>query len=103
LTLKNIDISGQAADYAWVAGVCEQFGVLMIGDAAESLGARHDLGMAGSFGDVLLASFNGNKIMTTSGGGMLLTDNGEHAQRVRYRALAASADGIELVEDVPWG
>lgn len=52
---------------------CERFGVPLIGDAAESLGASHDLGMADSFGQASIISFNDNKVMTTSGGGMLLT------------------------------
>lgn len=84
-----VDIFGQTADYARIAQACERFDVPLIGDAAESLGACHDLGMAGSFGEASIVSFNGNKIMTTSGGGMLLTDNAEHADRVRYLSSQA--------------
>lgn len=61
----------------------------MLADAAESLGARHAGRPAGSFGRAAVLSFNGNKIMTTSGGGMLLTDDAELAERTRYLATQA--------------
>ena len=58
-------------------------------DAAESLGARRDGRPAGSDGVAAVVSFNGNKIMTTSGGGMLLSDDPDMAERTRYLATQA--------------
>ncbi|MCH8035508.1 MAG: DegT/DnrJ/EryC1/StrS family aminotransferase [Proteobacteria bacterium] len=56
-------------------GCCREFGVPVISDAAESLGANYKGRPAGSLGDISILSFNGNKIITCSGGGMLLSDN----------------------------
>jgi len=84
-----VDLLGRAADYTRIIPLAEKFGVPVLSDAAEALGARHRGRPAGSFGTAAALSFNGNKIMTTSGGGMLLTDDGEFAQRARYLATQA--------------
>ncbi|GAA4485844.1 DegT/DnrJ/EryC1/StrS family aminotransferase [Microbacterium panaciterrae] len=84
-----VDLLGKTVDYTSILAIAEEFGVPVLSDAAESLGATHRGKAAGSFGRVSAVSFNGNKVMTTSGGGMLLTDDGELAQRVRYLATQA--------------
>ncbi|WP_404473101.1 DegT/DnrJ/EryC1/StrS family aminotransferase [Microbacterium aerolatum] len=84
-----VDLLGKAVDYTSILAVADQFGVPVLADAAESLGAVHAGKPAGSFGSASIVSFNGNKIMTTSGGGMLLTDNADLAQHVRYLATQA--------------
>lgn len=84
-----VDLLGKAVDYTAILGIAEEFGVPVLADAAESLGATHRGRAAGSFGRASIVSFNGNKIMTTSGGGMLLTDDAEIAQRTRYLATQA--------------
>jgi dTDP-4-amino-4,6-dideoxygalactose transaminase len=84
-----VDLLGKAVDYTRILAVAEEFGVPVVADAAESLGATHRGRPAGSFGRASIVSFNGNKIMTTSGGGMLLTDDADLAQRVRYLATQA--------------
>lgn len=84
-----VDLLGKAADYTKIEPVCEEFKVPILADAAESLGATHRGRAAGSFGKAAVLSFNGNKIMTTSGGGMLLTDDGDFAQHVRYLSTQA--------------
>ena len=61
----------------------------MLSDAAESLGARSRGRASGSYGEAAVVSFNGNKIMTTSGGGALLTDDADLAHQVRYLATQA--------------
>lgn len=84
-----VDLLGKAIDYTSILAIADEFGVPVLADAAESLGATHKAKAAGSFGRASIVSFNGNKIMTTSGGGMLLTDDAEMAQHVRYLATQA--------------
>ena len=84
-----VDFLGFSANYSEISPVCEQFGIPMICDAAESLGAFHKGQPAGAHGLASVVSFNGNKILTTSGGGMVLTDDGDIAQRVRHLATQA--------------
>ncbi|WP_101848738.1 DegT/DnrJ/EryC1/StrS family aminotransferase [Zhihengliuella sp. ISTPL4] len=84
-----VDLLGKAVDYTAILAVADEFDVPVLADAAESLGAAHAGRPAGSFGRASVVSFNGNKIMTTSGGGMLLTDDEGFAQHVRYLATQA--------------
>jgi dTDP-4-amino-4,6-dideoxygalactose transaminase len=84
-----VDLLGKAADYTAIQDVAASSGVPLLADAAESLGAAHRGSPAGSFGRAAALSFNGNKIMTTSGGGMLLTDDEDLATRTRYLATQA--------------
>src|SRR5699024_153974 len=84
-----VDLLGKVADYEGIQRVADRVDVPVIADAAESLGARRDGKPAGSFGDAAILSFNGNKVMTTSGGGMLLTDDADVAARTRYLATQA--------------
>jgi dTDP-4-amino-4,6-dideoxygalactose transaminase len=89
-----VDLLGRCADYSALLPVCERYGVPVLADAAESLGARHEGRPAGSFGRMAAVSFNGNKIMTTSGGGMLLTDDADVAARVRYLSTQARRSAV---------
>jgi dTDP-4-amino-4,6-dideoxygalactose transaminase len=84
-----VDIYGQCASYTAIAALGQEHGVPLISDAAEALGATHAGRPAGSFGDLAALSFNGNKIITTSGGGALVTDNQEWAERARFLATQA--------------
>lgn len=84
-----VDLLGKAADHTRILAVCARHGVPVVCDAAESLGASHAERPAGSFGHASIVSFNGNKIMTTSGGGMLLTRDRALAERARYLATQA--------------
>ncbi len=84
-----VDLLGKAADYTAILAIAEEFDVPVLADAAESLGATHNGAAAGSFGAASILSFNGNKIITTSNGGMLLTDDADLARRVRYLATQA--------------
>ena len=87
--VMSVDLYGRCCDYEELERICAEHGVPLIEDAAEALGARYRGRAAGSFGDVGVLSFNGNKIITTSGGGMLLTENVEVAERVRHLATQA--------------
>lgn len=84
-----VDIYGQCADYASIVPMCQDRGIPVIEDAAEALGARYKGQPAGSFGGMAALSFNGNKIITTSGGGALVTDDGDWAERARFLATQA--------------
>ena len=84
-----VDLLGKVVDHARVDDIASAHGVPVLADAAESLGATRDGRPAASFGNVAAVSFNGNKVMTTSGGGALLTDDAHLAQRVRYLATQA--------------
>jgi dTDP-4-amino-4,6-dideoxygalactose transaminase len=89
-----VDLLGRCADYTALLPICERFGIPVIADAAESLGASHAGRPAGSFGRIAVLSFNGNKIMTTSGGGMLVTDDADTAARVRYLSTQARQPAV---------
>lgn len=87
--LITVDLYGQCADYDRLLGVCEHHGVPVIEDAAEALGARYDGRPAGSFGRMGVLSFNGNKIITTSGGGALVSNEDALVDRARWLAAQA--------------
>lgn len=90
-----VHLYGQSADIAPIRALCEAYGVILIEDAAEALGATYQGRTPGTFGRMGIYSFNGNKIITTSGGGMLVSDDG--ALIARARKLATQAR-----EPVPW-
>ncbi|MEV4348644.1 aminotransferase class I/II-fold pyridoxal phosphate-dependent enzyme [Actinoplanes sp. NPDC049596] len=84
-----VDMYGQCADYGPLLDACDRYGVALIEDAAEALGATYRGRPAGSFGLAGILSFNGNKIITTGGGGMLVTDDDRTAARTRHLATQA--------------
>lgn len=84
-----VDLLGKVADHERIGAIAAAYGVPVLSDAAESLGAVRQGRSSGSYGVAAAVSFNGNKIMTTSGGGALLTDDPETARRVRYLATQA--------------
>lgn len=87
--LITVDLYGQCADYTTLEPLCEKYGVTLIEDAAEALGSTCSDRAAGSFGQSAAFSFNGNKIITTSGGGMVVTDDRSVADQVRYLSTQA--------------
>ena len=84
-----VDLYGQCADYEQVLRVCDRFGVPLVEDAAEALGATYNGRSSGGFGRLGVFSFNGNKIITTSGGGMLVSHEKALADRARFLATQA--------------
>ncbi|MEQ9103560.1 MAG: aminotransferase class I/II-fold pyridoxal phosphate-dependent enzyme [Rhodothermales bacterium] len=84
------DLYGQSVDLRSLESMAQHYGVRLVVDAAESLGASGPDGRkAGTGGDTSILSFNGNKIITTSGGGMLVTRHEEWAQEARFLATQA--------------
>ena len=84
-----VDLYGQCADYDAIVPLCAQYDVPLVEDAAEALGATWQGRAAGTFGVMNVLSFNGNKIITTSGGGMLLSDEATWTDRARFLATQA--------------
>ncbi|MGE4242760.1 aminotransferase class I/II-fold pyridoxal phosphate-dependent enzyme [Ramlibacter sp.] len=84
-----VNLYGQSADMDVLLPLCERYGVAVLEDAAESLGASYRGRKSGAFGRVGIFSFNGNKIITTSGGGMLVADDGELVARARKLSTQA--------------
>ena len=84
-----VDLYGQCADYGRIEDICRRYEVPLIEDAAEALGATCNGKKAGCFGRLAVFSFNGNKIITTSGGGMLVSTDGELIRKARFLATQA--------------
>lgn len=84
-----VNLYGQSADMDPILALCDEYGVPLLEDAAESLGAYYKGKASGTFGEYGIFSFNGNKIITTSGGGMLVSDDVEGLKKARFWATQA--------------
>jgi len=85
---------GMSADIVKIAEICKLHGVYLIEDAAESLGATFNGKHTGTFGEFGVYSFNGNKILTTSGGGMLISENEEYIKKAMFYSTQAKENHI---------
>lgn len=92
-----VHILGHPVDLEPILALAERYGLPVIEDATEGLGARYRGRRLGSFGRAACFSFNGNKIITTGGGGMLVTDDPDLAKRARYLTTQAKDDPLEYV------
>ncbi|MER2171442.1 MAG: aminotransferase class I/II-fold pyridoxal phosphate-dependent enzyme [Psychrobacillus psychrodurans] len=81
-----VHLYGLSADMDKIVALCKKYKVALIEDAAESLGTYYKGQHTGTFGDYGIFSFNGNKIITTSGGGMLVSNNEEKIEKARFWA-----------------
>lgn len=90
-----VHLYGTPAKMDEIIALCKEYNVKLIEDAAESLTAKYKGKQTGSFGDYNAISFNGNKLITTSGGGMLLTQNEEDAEKAKFWATQSK-------DPAPW-
>lgn len=79
-----VDLYGNSANYDKIIPICEQYGVPILEDAAEALGTTYKGKKCGTFGKIGALSFNGNKIITTSGGGMALSDDEDAIKKIHF-------------------
>ncbi|MFD2923017.1 aminotransferase class I/II-fold pyridoxal phosphate-dependent enzyme [Halobacillus naozhouensis] len=84
-----VNLYGQSAKINELKSVCDRYSVPIIEDAAESLGSEYNGQKSGTFGDFGIYSFNGNKIITTSGGGALVSNNKEALEKSRFLSTQA--------------
>lgn len=84
-----VNLYGQSAKMDELSSLCKEYGIPMIEDAAESLGSTYKGKKSGTFGEFGIFSFNGNKIITTTGGGMLVSNNVEKLKKARFLATQA--------------
>lgn len=89
-----VHLYGMPAKIDVIANICAQYEIPMIEDAAEALGSAYDGKRLGSFGDFGILSFNGNKIITTSGGGALISKNIEWIDKARFLSTQARDQAI---------
>jgi perosamine synthetase len=92
-----VDILGHPVDADPILEIARSRDLAVVEDATESLGARYKDRVAGQLGDVACFSFNGNKIVTAGGGGMIVTDNARWAERARYLTTQAKDDPVEYI------
>ena len=92
-----VHIVGHPVDLDPIVMAAHKFGLKVIEDATKSIGATYKSRPLGSIGDIGCLSFNGNKIITTGGGGMLVTSNEAWAQRAKYLTTQAKDDPIEYI------
>lgn len=84
-----VHLYGQSADIAPILKVCNEYDIPLIEDAAEALGATYKGRAPGTFGTIGIYSFNGNKIITTSGGGMLVSEDADLVSKAKFLATQA--------------
>jgi len=89
-----VDLYGQCADLDRIRMACSRFNVPILDDAAEALGAHYKGRRAGALADIAAFSFNGNKIITTTGGGMLVSHNAAWIEKARFWSQQARDPGL---------
>lgn len=92
-----VHILGHPCDMDAISALARRFELAVIEDATESLGARYRGRNVGTLGDIACFSFNGNKLVTTGGGGMIVTDRVRWAERAKYLTTQAKDDPLEYV------
>ncbi|MAR78142.1 MAG: hypothetical protein CMD43_04270 [Gammaproteobacteria bacterium] len=94
-----VHVLGNMCDMLRLVKICEAYNILLIEDAAESLGSKFKGKHSGTFGNVGCFSFNGNKIITCGGGGMIVTNDENIAKKAKHLSTQAKADSFEYFHD----
>lgn len=94
-----VHLLGLSCEIDKIVDLARQYQLLVVEDAAEGLGVRYGGRHVGTFGDIGVLSFNGNKIITAGGGGMLITNNAEYADYARYLTTQAKDDPVEYIHN----
>jgi perosamine synthetase len=94
-----VHILGHPVDMDPILEVARKYNLVVVEDATESLGAKYKGRMVGHLGDITCFSFNGNKIITTGGGGMIVTDNEAWAHKAKYLTTQAKDDPVEYIHN----
>ena len=97
--IMPVHILGHPVEMAALRSLSQEFGLVIIEDATESLGAKHNGKKVGHLGDIACFSFNGNKIITTGGGGMITSDNEEWMIRAKYLITQAKDNPLEYIHN----
>jgi pyridoxal phosphate-dependent aminotransferase EpsN len=92
-----VHLFGQSADLAPIKQICERYELPILEDAAESLGAKYEGKLVGAFGDVGVYSLNGNKIITSAGGGLLVSPHRDWIERARSWSNQACDPGVDYL------
>lgn len=101
--LLLVHLYGMPAQMDEILAICEEFDIPMIEDAAEALGSSWDGKPLGSLGDIGVYSFNGNKIITTSGGGAMVSNNSKYINRARFLSTQAKDESVAWFEHPEMG
>lgn len=99
-----VHVFGNMADMEAITGIAERYGLKLIEDATEALGTYYEGGtlkgrFAGTIGDIGVFSFNGNKIITTGGGGMVVSNHKEYVDQCRYLSSQAKDDSLYFIHE----
>lgn len=94
-----VHLYGQPAEMDPIVDICKKNSIYLIEDATESLGSKYNGKMTGSLGDIACFSFNGNKLITAGGGGMLVTSNKDWAEKARYLTTQAKDDPVQFIHN----
>ncbi len=102
--LLVVHVFGNMADMQGLVALCEKYGLILIEDATEALGTRYTEGpyagrMAGTIGDIGAYSFNGNKLITTGAGGMVVSNHPDWAEHAKHLSTQAKADELQFIHD----
>jgi perosamine synthetase len=94
-----VHVQGNICDMDKLSAICNQYKLPLLEDAAEALGSKYKGQYAGTIGDIGCFSFNGNKIMSTGGGGMIVSHNSEYQKRAKHLTTTAKRDALTYFHD----
>jgi perosamine synthetase len=97
--IMPVDVLGNICDIDKLLKIAKKYNLKIIEDSTEALGSKFNGKYAGTFGDFGVFSFNGNKIISTGGGGMIITDNKEYALKAKHLTTQAKSNKIEYIHD----